>query len=956
MNKSSIKTKIRYIILFLLLSAVHLFFPLSAQSTESTKMDQWNAMFSKAQNLARANSDSTLYYFSRCKAYTEQQLPDCQHCFGALEFLNVYRVYYSNDMEEVIRQGEASCERLSLQQQWQPYIDVLKYVGYAYKNQGRLAKASDAFFRALKATDQEGAQKFKPSILVSLAELFRNQDDLPRALEYAQQALSDFKDQGNWRGQLIGINEVANCYVDLEQYDQALAYYKQLLEPEYLKNAMYYDSSRVYNNLGRLYSLVNEVEKAAFYLNKSLAIRKAHQVSPAKLSFPLNELMTLYKNQGQYDQAMKYAQELLPLVDSISNIYQVRNIYHQYAQIQAGLGNFEQAYHTRQTYIELQDSIHRKDEQSIALELEARYETQVKEKEIALLSKDKQIASFQRNLIFAGSILAAGAGLLAFFFWSRKKNEEKAFLQAKAAQLQALDDLKTSFFNNITHELRTPLTLLLSPVNALLDGKYGAVNESTTAILQIIQRNGNQLKQMINGILDLAKVEGKKMVLREQSTQFYALINRLFASFESAASIKRLDYHLVYSASKSLVLQLDVDKCSTVINNLLSNALKFTPEYGKVVLRVSESDSEIFVEVNDNGRGIHPDDLPQVFDRFYQSTQPNLPQEGGTGIGLALSKEYASLMGGRIEVSSELGRSTVMALVLPKKIAQLVPAPEQATVLGPESTAVPLPTVKVNGSSSSKPRLLIVEDNPDMQTYLSSLLSSKFRLSTSTNGKVALRQLSEQPLPDLIISDVMMPEMDGFEFIRLLKANGTYAAIPSIMLTARATEVDKLKALRIGVDDYITKPFSHEELLVRIENLLANARARTTKPLHAPRVLANTNGVATSVDPKVSQQWLQKVESILLREISNKQFNMNSLADELHISQSKLSRQIKAMTGLTPNKYFLEIRLHKAKRHLEAMDFLTVAEVSYAIGFDDPNYFSRTYRRRYGKQPSSYLR
>ena len=899
--------------------------------------------FSKVMMVARngAKQDSAQWYVEQHRRYVEREMPNCAFCKGAQAYLPVYVAYYSGEMEVVIRVGEEALlvtEEL-LQTTWS--IDILKYMGYAYKNKGETAMASKTFFRALDLTEQKGdLRRKKGEILLSLAELNRLNDKLDVALQYAQEAFELFQSESSYYLQYKSINEIANISSDLGKYGEALKWYRELLQPKYLRSSAY-SEDRIYNNLGRQYSLMGQVDSADFYLNKALALHQRKKLSPASRSFPLNELMTLYKRDQQYEKAMRYAQQLLPMVDSISNIYQQRNIYFQYAQILAGLKDYKGAYDAQQIYRSLQDSIHRKEEREIVANLETQYETKAKEDKITLLNKEKELASFQRNVLIALSLMLLLLAIIIFRTWMRKKNREQQQLQAKTQQLQELATLKSTFFANITHELRTPLTLLLSPINALLKGQYGQLSTSTNNVLHLIQRNGQQLKRQIDEILDLSKLESRKLPIEAQALHLNTFLRQLIDAFQPTATLRKIDLQLTSEIEEDLWIETDEEKFASILNNLLSNAFKFTSENGRIELRAITKETEIAIEVTDNGRGISPEDLPHIFDRYYQSINVDQPKVGGAGIGLALAKAYAKALGGDLKASSDLGKFTELALSLPLRIA------EAPLTTSPSITPLqPLPFVlQTKHKIGPKQRLLIVEDHPDMQNYLQSLLRDQYELLTATNGKAALEELSANPLPDLIISDVMMPEMDGFELLKQLKSEAVFHTIPTIMLTARVAEADKLEALRIGVDDYLTKPFSHEELLVRIQNVLTNLAARKTTP----------NGSPTP-QPLNTQEWLQKVEQILLREISNKQYTMSSLADELNISQSKLARQVKIKTGLTPNKYFLEIRLFKAKKHLEALDFQTVAEVSYAIGFEDPNYFSKTYQQRYGKRPSSYLK
>ncbi|MEL6863244.1 MAG: response regulator [Bacteroidota bacterium] len=952
------------ILLFLSLIHVSLSIDLFAQSNSDILAEQkalFEQKYKKAIAYSKMKSDSARYYVQQAQRFAYEELLECMPCLSQADYLDSYHAYYQNEMAKAVELGKKAFDKAEERQEWVWCVENLKLIAYAHKNQGHLAKASDAFFKALEICETKGTISIKGDIFKALAELYRFQDDLEKAMTYIQQAIELHLELDNKKGHKDALNELANIYADLDQKEEAFKTYHQILSPFFASHVSHYDSSKIYNNLGRLHRIAGDYDQAKFYLDRAISIKQYRKYAPSSLALSLNELMTLYKDQGQFQEAKVCANQLLPLVDSIDNIYHRRNIYYQYNQIQAGLGDYKGAYQTQAKYLQLQDSIHRKDERLIASDLESKYQLKTKEQEIALLHKDKQIARFQRNGLIGGLLLFGLLGLLGLHLWTQKKNREQAALIAQTTQWQALDQLKSTFFTNITHELRTPLTLILSPLDVLLKGQYGPLQETMKPVLKVIQRNGLQLKKMIDELLELSKMEANKLALEEESLNLKFTLSHLFSAFESAASIKQINYQFICSFSNDLWVVLDRKKLASILNNLISNALKFTPPKGSIFLQAKIVDQHIHIEINDNGRGIHPDDLPHVFDRFYQTTRTDAPQEGGTGIGLALAKAYTERMNGQLSVVSEWGSFTTFQVRLPLKEVEAENKTAQQFIT--KKLDLSLPEVSLAEQApplrALEAQLLLVEDHPDMQAYLRSILSPHFQIHIASDGQQALQYLHSHPLPDLIISDVMMPQMDGFELLRQVKSKDTYASIPVIMLTARAHEVDRLKALRIGVDDYMTKPFSSDELIIRIKNLLRNLDQRKQEKELAPSLSASSSAgtvLQRSTKKTLSQEWLKKVEGILLREITNKQYNLNHLADELNISISKLSRQIKAMTGLSPNKYFLEIRLYKAKRHLEARDFQTVAEVSYAIGFEDPHYFTKIYHKRFGKKPTSYLK
>ncbi|MEL6942688.1 MAG: ATP-binding protein, partial [Bacteroidota bacterium] len=513
--------------------------------------------------------------------------------------------------------------------------------------------------------------------------------------------------------------------------------------------------------------------------------------------------------------------------------------------------------------------------------------------------------------------------------------------------------LKSNFFANVSHELRTPLTLLLGPIGSVL--KSGDLDQRNFSLLQKAQQSGKELLKMVSSILDLSKLEAQKMEVDWQPVLLFPLVRRISTNFESQAEIKQIQYTFNYRAEGDLFVEIDQEKLSIFLKNLLSNAIKFTPANGKVRMIVEDLGNKIQFTVKDTGRGIPDEDVAHVFDRFYQTKQANKAVEGGTGIGLALCKEYTQLMGGDITVKSQLNiGSTFIATIARREVLQATPNMvdmESSDILTPSSLAP-----KVNPSNHTATSILVVEDNSSLRDYLYTILSPHYRVSLAENGVKALAFLQESKeidLPKLILSDIMMPEMDGYQLLEILKSKEKFRALPTIMLTARADAQDKLKALRIGVDDYILKPFEEEELLVRIQNLLSNyqVRSETTKLISEH----NQSTENTSSISQEDQAWLAEVESHLQKQLSNSSYSILQLSFDIALSERQLRRRLKQLVGLSPSQYFKLIRLQNARQLLEQKRYKTVSQTAAAVGFQDTGAFSRNFTKQFGRKPSEYI-
>ncbi len=536
--------------------------------------------------------------------------------------------------------------------------------------------------------------------------------------------------------------------------------------------------------------------------------------------------------------------------------------------------------------------------------------------------------------------------------------QDKAVIEQQANELRQLDQMKSRFFTNVSHELRTPLTLILGPIGTVLNS--AGLTEGQINLLQKTRESGRALLKLVNNLLDLAKMEQDKLGLQVSPEPLFPLLQNVVAPYENYAQQLGIQLILDYQAKPDLQLAIDRDKLETILNNLISNALKFTLPGGSVTLGAEDHDPVMRLLVQDTGTGIHPDDLPHIFKRFYQS--PVRPAQsssdylaGGTGIGLALSQELAQALGGRLWAESVLEQGSTFYLEFPKQeVTSLAPAaqPEAQPV-----TNLPVKSSKVPAHSfiqdQHAARLLLVEDNGELRDYLSTILSPYYEVVTAMHGQAALDLLAQGIDFQMIISDIMMPVMDGFQLIERLKARAEYRHIPIILLTARAELEDKLRALRIGVDDYLLKPFEEAELLARIENLLAHAQQRAVFQQTEPD--PETPPAASPAIPTADQQWLERLENVVRQHLADPQFTTEFVAEKMTISRRQLQRRLQQLVGLSPHAYIQEIRLHEARHLLEKRAFKSVKEVARVLGYPNTEYFSRQFRGRFGKVPSEYL-
>ncbi|MDD3003359.1 ATP-binding protein [Flavobacterium sp.] len=518
--------------------------------------------------------------------------------------------------------------------------------------------------------------------------------------------------------------------------------------------------------------------------------------------------------------------------------------------------------------------------------------------------------------------------------------KNKEIIEQQVKKLQKADEVKTRFFTNITHELRTPLSLIKGPLSSIL--KSEQLDEKNLSFLQIARKHTKVLQKLVTSLLDLSKLESGSMKVDETTFSLFECTRFIISNFESYIQHAGIEFIFDYKAERSLFVKLDKEKLEMIINNLISNAVKFTPKNGTITVSVQDNKNEILIKVKDTGIGIQPEDLPHIFNRFYQASNTDEIQVGGTGIGLALSYELTKLMKGSLTVTSEYGKGSCFTLTIPRNEVLGAFTPVAETDSG---------TKNVYKFKKSGAKILIVEDNVSLCEYLVAIMSEYYQVICAENGSKAIEvlgQLDENNLPDLIISDVMMPEMDGYQLLDYLKNHQQYWKIPVIMLTARVALQDKLKALRIGVDEYITKPFEEEELLVRTANLIKHASIR-----QAEQETIDNDEVQTSM--LSDQNWLTDFEKYIEDNFSDETFSINKTSMHFAMSESTLLKKVKILTGLSPAEYLREYRLNKGKELLERGEKQTIAEVAFAIGFSNPKAFSQSFKTRFGKLPSTYF-
>lgn len=527
-------------------------------------------------------------------------------------------------------------------------------------------------------------------------------------------------------------------------------------------------------------------------------------------------------------------------------------------------------------------------------------------------------------------------GLLFFIGYQLYKLQlSKRIAIEEGKRLKEISELKSNIYTNVTHEFRTPLTVINGMVEELERGKREEVLERT----HVIKTHSKKLLQIVNQLLQLSKLESQNEDVSFTQGNIISFIRYLVSSHQFMASNKQISLDFE-SEEEQFVMDFDSRKLETVLTNLISNAIKFTPKGGSIRVEVQELNTLpppcLEIKVIDNGIGIPEDELAHVFNRFHQVKSDH--SQEGTGIGLALVKELVNVMDGQVSVSSQLKEGTIFSIQLPiHNKASLITEPSDDSI----APVLPLPP-----PDQEQAVVLIIEDSMDIIRYVKGCLEDRYHILVSQNGEDGLAQAFEQ-LPDLIITDVMMPGMNGFQLCERIKEDDRTNHIPLIMLTARVTMNDRLEGLAKGADAYLVKPFEKKELLIRLEKLLALRKALQKKYLEE---LTNKYGFHP-IEDQPRDPFIEKAEQAILANLSQEDFSVNALADILCLSRSQVNRKIKATTGLSTSLFIRHIRLLEARQLLKSSD-LSVSEILYQVGFKSPAYFSQVYKNQFGRNPS----
>ncbi len=804
-------------------------------------------------------------------------------------------------------------------------------MGNALQNKGNNKAALDKFLEVVNIHKKNNDDVRLAQVYANMGLAFRDLGEAEKAFDYRRLAYHHAVKSGDEYEINFGKTIVGSSHWALGDYDSALYY----LEPA----LVYFENNPdpkilvgTYNDLGIIHSELGDNNKACTYYEKSLdMIRKGGYLFA--LPGTLANYGTIAFLAGKYEEGLSACKEALPyavesgyMEGEMSVCDCLHNNFEALGQYDSALVYFKRAQTIKDTLTngDLQKAVLEKE-----LEMKHLLETQMLQQENELKrQREQEVADAKinkqrvwRNVLISGCIILLVALSFLLISWRNKKKSNAMI----AAEKDYLDNL----LHNLVHEFRTPLTLIKGPVQELR--KEHTQNE----LLRIVDRNSHKMLDLVNQVLDFAKIKAGKLDVKNETTNLPIFINDTADIFRPVAKQKNISIEVLPFTGDKIV-GIDGDKLYKIVSNLLSNAVKYSHSGGQVSIQVESNGGLIKVLVKDQGIGISKEDQTRVFEKFYQVDATTTRKGEGTGLGLAFVKELVILMDGKISVQSTLGKGSTFTVILPSdRITE---------TLARDVSVSPVTADNKQSSESadheSLPKILIVEDNSDLRNYLELLLAKDYQLLLAEDGQEGIEMAIEH-LPDLVVSDIMMPKKDGFQVVEELKNNSLTEHIPIMVLTAKASFDSKLKGLSHGADEYLSKPFSSDELEMRLSNQIQLQEKLRKRYQLTPD---------ESVEEEKVHPFVQKFKDLILEHL-DKNLSAEELAEHLAISRSQLHRKLKALTGLSTTAMVNQIKLNLALQLLKKGD-KNVSEVAYELGYSDPAYFGKLFKKAFGKSPS----
>jgi len=907
----------------------------------------------------------------RKKLFTAKTPLDSAKVYNQMALLNLRSEYYINVplYDSIIFYADMS-KKLTANQKSKEYIYhylySLRIAGSTYKSLGNSSKALKYFNTMLSITDTIREPQYfyrLRQMATTFITSFHNAQKNYQLAINAYNSLFDYVQ--NKKIDTINISSIvylryARFHRNLNKLDIALTYANKAMNVA-KRNNLFYRVAIIYLELANIKLTSNSIEEAEYFMEKAYVLLFNKPKYKTLLSEYYRIKSVIARKNANVIEYVLNAEKAFNLCNKktvSSKHVKIGNLLYEAYKAK---GDFEKAIEVNEETHAIEKKLLNDDElkKSTVLEIQRRDENIASQK----------VKSETKNKIIFWIIVLLVLGFFAIIYmyrdWKKKSKLAKKITE-KNVQLKELDKVKSNFFSNITHELQTPLTLIKGPLELELEENNKVLYASTKSRIQMAMNSAESLKTIVNDMLDLSKLEAKKLILERKPTDLDTFLNTAMRKFTSVMKRKEIHFQYCFKNIEGYNVTIDTQKLEKILNNLLSNAIKYTPSKGIIKVCGILKDKNLILSVKDTGIGIPKGDIPHVFDRYFQSKDVTKPLEGGYGIGLSLVKELVELMSGTIQVESEVNKGTQFELILPLENINKTKFSNSQVATIPSTDDSFAFTLKDIDNTIQQHTVLIVDDHEEMLQFIAAVLQKRCQLAFASNGKEALEKLKHTSV-DLIISDVMMPAMNGFTLLETLKKSDEYQAIPIILLTALSDMKYKLKALTIGADDYLRKPFMVSELLARTHNLLKRYQSRKAFKTEDALSKKNNGEVLEAFEnhslhiqdyttiKKSDNALIVKVAKIIEENIENPDFKLNNLSEKVYLSERQLRRKIKLITGLSPKKFQQEIQLLKAQTLLEENKCSSITAVAISVGMHHVTRFNKMYVERFGKHPSDYF-
>ncbi|MGV6845242.1 MAG: ATP-binding protein [Lutibacter sp.] len=715
-----------------------------------------------------------------------------------------------------------------------------------------------------------------------------------------------------------------------QNLDTASVYINEII-PFFKEKNNFKFLAKSYHTLASIAMALKKYKSAEIYYNKRLQIIKETKDSlslgEAYYSFGL-----LFRRLKQPNKGMKYLDSALLIFNKTGfrTAKRKKDLYKDYAYLYEQKGDYKNAFNNMYKALLLKDTIYDNENTKQAMELEKKYETQKKEHQIKLLKAEKEIAKQQKineqNLFITGIGLTTLAGIFFFFLYKNKQKTTK--------KLKELDQLKNDFIQNISHEFKTPLTLISGPLQSQIINKN--LPDETRKKLKLAHKNVARLLTLTNQLLDVSNIENQKIKLEVTNQSLYEFVSLIIDGYTLLAKDKNIEFQSFLE--KDETSWFDKDLVEKIISNLLSNALKYTPEKGFITCNANFKNDLWNFEIINSGKGIKEDDQNQIFNRFFQANR----HTEGIGIGLALVKNCVDAHKGSIDFSSKENQTTTFKVTIPveKKYYSIENSDLNETHNKTDLTAE---------TKKELPILLVVEDNSEVQSFIASLFDKNFKIITADNGKKGI-DLALKNIPDIIITDLMMPIKNGNQLCTVLKNDEKTSHIPIILLTAKSENKNRIQSIKAGADAYVEKPFKNQLLIEQVNQLIQSRKLLQQR--YSQEIILKPKDIAvTSVD----EVFLDRVQKILDNNVIESSFQTQEFCKAVSMSRMQLHRKLKALTGLSTSEFIRSQRLKLAAELLKQSDII-ISQVGYSVGFNNHAYFSKCFKKMYHCTPTEFAK